>query len=62
MASTMRTAVVHAFDQPLSIEEVPVPQPGPGEILVRIQASGVRHTELHGSVARRHRSAVPPTC
>lgn len=49
MPSTMRAAVVHAFDRPLAIEEVPVPQPGPGEILVRIEASGVCHTDLHAA-------------
>lgn len=49
MPSTMRAAVVHAFDQPLTIDELPVPQPGPGEILVRIEASGVCHTDLHAA-------------
>jgi propanol-preferring alcohol dehydrogenase len=32
MATTMKAAVVRAFGQPLAIEEVPVPQPGPGEV------------------------------
>lgn len=49
MPSTMRAAVVHAFDRPLTIDELPVPQPGPGEILVRIEASGVCHTDLHAA-------------
>jgi alcohol dehydrogenase, propanol-preferring len=49
MPSTMRAAVVHAFDQPLSIDEVPVPHPEPGEILVKIEASGVCHTDLHAA-------------
>jgi alcohol dehydrogenase, propanol-preferring len=49
MPSTMRAAVVHAFDQPLRIEEVQVPHPGPGEILVKIEASGVCHTDLHAA-------------
>lgn len=43
----MRAAVVHAFGQPLAIEERPVPQPAAGEVLVRILASGVCHTDLH---------------
>lgn len=47
--STMRAAVVHAFDRPLTIDELPVPQPGAGEILVKIQASGVCHTDLHAA-------------
>jgi hypothetical protein len=41
MALTMRAAVARAFGQPLAIEEVPVPTPGPGEVLVKIMASGV---------------------
>ena len=35
MAKTMKAAVVHAFGQALAIEEVPVPTPGPGQVLVR---------------------------
>lgn len=46
---TMRAAVVHAFGRPLSLEERPVPVPGPGEVLVRISASGVCHTDLHAA-------------
>jgi alcohol dehydrogenase, propanol-preferring len=38
---TMKAAVVLVFGQPLRIEDVPVREPGPGEILVRIAASGV---------------------
>ncbi len=49
MPSTMKAAVVRAFGQPLSIEEVPVPTPGPGEVLVRIIASGVCHTDLNAA-------------
>lgn len=49
MAKTMKAAVVRAFDQPLTIEEVPVPVPGPGEVLVRIVATGVCHTDLHAA-------------
>jgi len=45
----MRAAVVRAFGQPLTIEEVPVPTPGLGEVLVKIMASGVCHTDLHAA-------------
>lgn len=45
----MRAAVVHAFGEPLTIDEVPVPTPGPGEILVKVEASGVCHTDLHAA-------------
>lgn len=47
MAKTMRAAVVRAFGEPLTIEERPVPPPGPGEVLVQVVASGVCHTDLH---------------
>ena len=46
---TMHAAVVRDFGQPLSIEEWPVPRPGPGEALVRMIASGVCHTNLHAA-------------
>jgi alcohol dehydrogenase, propanol-preferring len=46
---TMKAAVVHAFGQPLQIEEVPVPEVLPGEVLVKLVASGVCHTDLHAA-------------
>ncbi len=49
MPSTMRAAVVRAFGPPLTIEEVPIPTPGPDEVLVKIMASGVCHTDLHAA-------------
>lgn len=49
MPATMRAAVVHAFDKPLTIEELPRPEPGPGQILVKVEASGVCHTDLHAA-------------
>src|SRR5436309_1877843 len=49
MAQTMKAAVVHAFGEPLRIEEVPIPTPGRGQILVKIAASGVCHTDLHAA-------------
>ena len=49
MAKTMKAAVVRMFGEPLAIEEVPIPQPGPGMIQVAIQASGVCHTDLHAA-------------
>lgn len=45
----MRAAVVQAFGQPLALIECPVPEPGPGEVLVRILTSGVCHTDLHAA-------------
>jgi len=33
MAKTMKAAVVHQFGKPLTIEELPIPTPGPGQVL-----------------------------
>src|SRR5215468_4151709 len=49
MAKTMTAGVVHAFGKPLSIEEIPLPTPGPGEVLIKVIASGVCHTDLHAA-------------
>lgn len=49
MSTKMKAAVVHEFGEPLSIEDQPVPDPGPDEILVNVQASGVCHTDLHAA-------------
>jgi len=47
--TSMKAAVVKAFGQPLIIEQVPVPQVGAGQILVKISATGVCHTDLHAA-------------
>jgi alcohol dehydrogenase, propanol-preferring len=49
IAKTMKAAVVREFGQPLTIEERPVPMPGPGELLVEVIACGVCHTDLHAA-------------
>ena len=46
---TMQAAVVEKFGKPLVVQEVPVPTPGPGQVLVEIIASGVCHTDLHAA-------------
>ena len=43
----MKAAVLHQALTPLVIEDVDVPQPGPGEVLIRVKACGVCHTDLH---------------
>jgi propanol-preferring alcohol dehydrogenase len=45
----MKTAVVTSFDAPLVIEDRPVPEPGPEEVLVRIEATGLCHTDIHAA-------------
>jgi propanol-preferring alcohol dehydrogenase len=43
----MKAAVLHEFNQPLIYKEVPRPQPGPGEVLIKVEACGVCHSDLH---------------
>ena len=45
--ATMKAAVVEEFGKPLVVKDVPVPEPGHGEVLVKVIASGVCHTDLH---------------
>ena len=45
----MRAAVVHEFTKPLRIEERPTPSPGPGQVLVKIETSGLCHTDIHAA-------------
>lgn len=50
----MRAMVLDAPGQPLRLAQLPVPQPGKGEVLVRLLACGVCHTDVYirdGSVA-----------
>lgn len=60
MAKTMKAAVVHEFGKPLKIEEVPIPTPGRGEVLVKIVASGVCHTDLHAAAGDWPVKPKPP--
>lgn len=45
----MRSAVVRDFRQPLTIEERPVPTPGDGQVVVKIETSGLCHTDIHAA-------------
>ena len=49
MAAMMKAAVVQAFGEPLAMQEVPMPEVGPGKVLVKVAASGVCHTDLHAA-------------
>jgi propanol-preferring alcohol dehydrogenase len=60
VTKSMKAAVVHAFGAPLTIEEVPVPTPGPGEVLVKVVATGVCHTDLHAACGDWPVKPVPP--
>lgn len=47
MPHTVRAVVARAKGQPVTIETIEVPNPGPGEVLVDVKACGVCHTDLH---------------
>jgi propanol-preferring alcohol dehydrogenase len=47
MNQSMLAAVLEKAGEPLRIMSVPRPEPGPGEILVRLEASGICHTDVH---------------
>jgi propanol-preferring alcohol dehydrogenase len=43
----MKAAVVTAFKKPLEIKQVEIPKPGPNDVLVKLIACGVCHTDIH---------------
>ena len=43
----VRGVVAHAKGEPVTVETINVPDPGPGEAVVQVQACGVCHTDLH---------------
>jgi len=58
MTRKMHAAVVEKFGKPLAFQEWDIPVPGPGQILVKTEACGVCHTDLH---AARGDWALKPT-
>jgi propanol-preferring alcohol dehydrogenase len=49
MTGKMHTATVEQFGKPLVLREWDIPTPGPGQILVKTEACGVCHTDLHAA-------------
>ena len=49
MSQTMQAAVVEHFEKPLVIKELPIPEPRDGQILIKTEACGVCHTDLHAA-------------
>ena len=43
----MKAAVVPAMSSSWQIKDVPQPQPGPGQVLVKMRASGICYTDVH---------------
>ncbi|MCZ4556257.1 zinc-binding dehydrogenase [Rhodococcus maanshanensis] len=46
MAETMRAARFHADSKKTVVEDVPIPEPGPGEVLVKVEYCGICHSDL----------------
>ncbi|MFF3932208.1 S-(hydroxymethyl)mycothiol dehydrogenase [Streptomyces hirsutus] len=47
MTQEVRGVVALGVDKPVSVETIVIPDPGPGEAVVKVQACGVCHTDLH---------------
>src|SRR6188472_3901385 len=47
MPQQVRGVVAHKKGDPVSVETIVVPDPGPGEVVVKVRACGVCHTDLH---------------
>jgi alcohol dehydrogenase, propanol-preferring len=45
----MKAAVVHSFDKPLAIEDVPKPVADSGEVVVKIETCGLCHSDIHAA-------------
>jgi alcohol dehydrogenase, propanol-preferring len=60
MAGQMKAAVVRKLGAPLTIDEVPVPEPSEGMVQVAVQASGVCHTDLHAAEGDWPVKPAPP--
>ena len=43
----MKAAILNAYNEPLEIAEIQIDKPGPREVLVKTEASGVCHSDLH---------------
>src|SRR5689334_17930453 len=47
--TTYRAAVVHDFDSPLTVEQVPRRELLDGQVLVKVEATGLCHTDIHAA-------------
>lgn len=47
MKDTMKAAVLTEYGKPLQMQQIEIPQPQPGEVLVKLESCGVCHTDVH---------------
>jgi propanol-preferring alcohol dehydrogenase len=45
----MKAAVIHSFEKPLTIEDVPKPNAGSGEVVVKVETCGLCHSDIHAA-------------
>lgn len=55
----MKAAVVTTFTGPLEIQQIPIPQPGPNDVLVKLIACGVCHSDLVIAKDRKIKLIIP---
>ncbi len=60
MPTTMQAAVVERFGQPLVLKHMPIPSPGPSDILVKTEACGVCGTDIHAAKGEWPEKPTPP--
>lgn len=46
MTETMLAERFHAADRSITLEDIPIPHPGPGEVLVKVAYCGICHSDL----------------
>lgn len=60
MKETMKAVVLNAFETPLVLTELARPHPGPGEVLVRVMASGVNPLDIKIAAGKAAHAKVTP--
>jgi len=57
MAPTMRAERFYAATKKVALEDVPIPEPGPGEVLIKVAYCGICHSDL--SLINGRKALVP---
>jgi NADPH2:quinone reductase len=62
-SSSMQAAILEAHGAPFRLARIQRPEPGPGEVLVRIHASGINplDVKIHAGAAPHARHPLPPS-